>query len=145
VGWTEQLLTGIAQHFASGGVGTWKASGAYTSVDRRPIVISAVPSSPDEVITLTAYPVDDDPAMSDVLQGVQVRTRGDRDPRTVDALDDDVFDALHGLAGVVLNGVHVVLARRISGSPLGVDSNGRHQRSSNYYMQAARPSPHRTD
>jgi hypothetical protein len=145
VSWTEQLLTGVAEHLAAAGVGTWKPSGAYLSSDVRPIVISAVPSSPDEVITLTAYTVDEDPRDSDVIQGLQVRTRAGRDPRGVDDLDDDVFDALHGLTDALLNGVPLVLAHRVSGAPIGVDGNSRHQRSSNYHLMANRPSPHRTD
>lgn len=144
MGWTADLLVGIAEHLAANAGATWKPSGAYVTSDVRPIIITAVPASPDVVIVLTPYGVTDDPALNDTVQGVQVRTRGTKDPRVVTALDDDVFDALHGLSGVVLNGVHVIQMYRQSAAPLGVDGNGRHEATANYYVQTARPSTHRT-
>lgn len=144
---TDDLLGGLAQILADAGVGRWNPDGAaYTGEGPPPIVIGSVPGQPDQVITLAAYPVDDEVELNDSTIGVQARARGDRDPRTVDALDDDVFDKLHGLANLTLStGVRVVQIYRTSGTPLGVDGNGRHERTSNYYVQAARPSAHRPD
>jgi hypothetical protein len=145
VTWTGALLAGIAGRLDAQGVGKWRASGRYQPADVRPIVLTAVPAAPDEMLVLTPYSVDEDALLNDVTQGVQVRTRASRDPRALDALNDAVFDALHGLSGVVLNGVPVVLIYRQSAAYLGVDGNGRHEASQNYYVQAARPSTHRTD
>lgn len=141
---TDDLLTGVAAYLAAGGVGTWRPSGVYLLTDVRPIIITAVPASPDEVIVLTPYTVSDDYSLSDSVQGVQVRTRGTRDPRTVQAVDDDVFGRLHGAHGVTLpGGLRLVACERQSGTPLGVDGNGRHERSSNYYLTVNRPTLHR--
>lgn len=144
--WTEALVAGIGQHLADNTEATWRVAGDYAEDDPWPVIVIAVPASPDQIITLTPYPVDEDPATSDVTQGLQVRTRGPRgDPRPVDAINDEIFDALHGLTSVVLNGIPVVQAYRTSGSYLGADTNGRHEHSANYYVQCARPSPYRTD
>lgn len=144
MGFTADLLGGLAQLLDDHDVGTWKASGKYAPADRRPIVISAVPSGPDEVIVLTSYDVDNDATQNDDVIGVQVRTRGTRDPRVVDLLDDDVFDVLQGLDVTDLStGVRVALVERRSSAPIGADENGRHERSSNYYVTAHRPSSNR--
>lgn len=141
---TADLLGGLAQLLATRGVGTWKDTGVYLVTDPNPIVMSAVPAAPDAVIVLSAYDVSSDPTQRHDLIGVQVRTRGTKDPRIVDALDDAVFDALQGLDDVTLStGVRVLLAARQSSGPLGTDANGRHQRSSNYYLTAHRPSTNR--
>lgn len=142
---TDQLLAGVAQLLADAGAGTWRPSGSYLPGDQTPITVGTVPAAPDRVLTLTAYAVNDDYSLSDSTVGVQVRTRGDRDPRTVDALDDAAFDALHGLGPTTLaGGVRVVAGWRQSGSPLGPDDSGRHQRSANFYLTVHRPSAHRT-
>lgn len=142
--WTDELLAGVAGYLQAGAVGTWRPDGAYLPADVRPILIAAVPSTPDVVIVLTPYGVSDDPSLSDSVQGLQVRTRGDADPRTVNDLADDVFDRLHGAQGVGLpGGLRLVSAYRQSHTPLGVDGNGRHERSDNYHLTAWRPSAHR--
>jgi hypothetical protein len=145
VAFTDDLLSGVSQYLADGGVGTWRPSGAYLATDPDPIVRTSVPASPDRVIVLTPYTVSDDGLMSDSVQGLQVRTRGTKDPRTVEAIDDAVFDRLHGAHGVSLpGGARLVMAERKSGTPLGTDGGGRHQRTSNYHLTVWRPSSHRT-
>ncbi len=145
MGFTDDLLAGVAQYLAGGGVGTWRADGAYLPTDPEPIVITAVPSAPDRVIVLTPYTVSDDGSLSDSVQGLQVRLRGTVDPRVVQGLADRVFDRLHGSHGVTLpGGLRLVIAERRSGTPLGTDGTGRHERSENYHLTVWRPSPHRT-
>jgi hypothetical protein len=143
--WTTDLLAGVAQYLEDHGVGTWQASGAYAPGASVPIFITASPGTPDRIIILTAYPVSDNGTLSDSVQGVQIRTRGTKDPRTVEEIADGVFDALHGLGSVNLGGVWLVHCYRSSGTPLPPDSNGRYERTDNYYLQVARPSEHRTD
>lgn len=147
MGWTTDLLTGLATHLHDSGAGTWRATGAYLPFDRRPIVLGSVPGSPDRVIVLSPYGVSDAAGPTDTVQGVQVRTRGAQGLGSPDCDDiaDDVFDALHGLQGVVLNGVPVVLLRRTSWTPLGADGNRRAERSDNFYLHTNRSSPHRFD
>lgn len=144
-GWTSRLLTGLAEHLAAAGVGTWRPTGAYQPTETG-IVIRAVPQSPDRIITLAAYPVATDlPGMADHTQGIQIRCRGTQDPRVVEDLSDAIFDALDSLAGVVWGEIPVVQVWRQSYTSLGQDGNGRWETSSNYYCQAMRPTQHRTD
>lgn len=142
---TGDLLAGIGQLLAEQAGATWKATGSYAASDPWPVVITAVPATPDQVIVLTPYTVSEDDNLNDVVQGVQIRTRGTRDPRPVSDMNDAIFDALHGLTDLVLNGVPVVLVSRNSAAYLGVDDNGRHEHTANYYVMAARPSTHRPD
>lgn len=151
MGFTTDLFAGVAQLLDDAGVGTWRADGRYTNgtgallagITEPVIVRTSVPSAPDRVITLTPYGVADDIDQADSVQGLQVRTRGTKDPRVVEDIDDAVFDALHSLSDVVIGGVFVLLIERRSTTSLGVDANGREERSSNYYLTLTRPSTHR--
>ena len=142
---TKDLLTGLAAYLHSASVGTWKATGAYTS-GQTAIVIGALPQTPDRAIALAFYPVEDSPSLSDSVAGVQVITRwGGEDPTATDDLADGVFDALHGMTAVTLStGVRVVQCLHQSGASLGRDGNGRWERSDNYYLTIHRPSTHRS-
>jgi hypothetical protein len=145
-GFQVNLLTGLAAYLAAGGIGaTWTTSGAYTPLQTG-IVLGNVPQSPDRIITLTAYGVDDSPALSDSVLGVQVRCRwGGQDPRPVDDLADSIYNLLHGKTALTLStGVTVVQCLRQSATTLGQDENGRWSNSSNYYVTAHRPSTNRT-
>jgi hypothetical protein len=145
-GFTTDLLTGLAAYIAAGGVGaTYSTSGAYT-VLQTGIVLGTVPQAPDRVITLSAYGVDDSPALSDSTIGVQVRCRwGGQDPRPVDDLQDAIYNLLHGATGITLStGVKIVQCLRRSAVTLGQDENARWSNASNYYLTVHRPSTHRT-
>lgn len=144
MGWTNDLMAGVAQYLEDHGVGSWQASGSYPAGTVVPIFMKSVPGTPDSVITLSAYPVQDDETFNDSLVGMQVRSRGTKDPRSVEDIADSVFDALHGLGGIEITaGVWLVLCYRASGTSLPPDGNGRFERTDNYYMQVARPSAHR--
>lgn len=143
-GWTSQLLTGLAEHLAAAGVGTWRANGAYAASEIG-ITIRAIPQAPDLIITLAPYVVASPPGLADITQGVQVRCRGTADPRVAEDLADAVFDELDSAAGLTLGGIAVVQMWRQSYTSLGADTAGRWETSSNYYVQAMRPTAHRTD
>lgn len=145
-GFTSQLLTGLAALLDAGDAGTWRASGAYTSSETA-IVIRAVPQQPDRLITLAAYPLGSDlPGMADHTVGVQVRCRGlPDDPRSVQDIDDAVFDLLDSLGRATVGTVQVVDMVRRSYTSLGQDGNRRWETSSNYTVEAMRPTAHRTD
>lgn len=141
---TGDVLKGLAAYLAAGGVGTYQPSGAYPSGTADPIFLGDMPGTPDRLIVLTAYPVDDDPSLSDSTVGIQVRTRGAAGSAgSVDSLDDAVFERLHGARGITAGAVHIVQVHRRSGAPMGIDGNRRHGRTSNYYVTAWRPSQHR--
>ncbi|MEU8821802.1 minor capsid protein [Actinoplanes sp. NPDC048796] len=143
-GWTSRLLTGAAQHLAAAGIGTWNPNGVYTDTEVG-IAIRAVPPGPDRLITLATYPVTSEPGLADVTEGLQVRVRGTKDPRVVADLGDAVFDLLDSAEGLNWGGVAVVQVFRQSYTSLGVDTSGRWEISHNYYVQAMRPTNHRTD
>jgi hypothetical protein len=156
VGWTTDLLTGLAEHLAARGAGTWRPDGSAYASTETAIVIGAMPPDPDRVICLRSYTVDwdgfgdeDDDGRIDVTTGLQVRTRGGRDPREALDLADAVRDALDGLAAVRLGAVWVSQIVRRSGEELtamtSVDRQAdRAERVDNYYVQASRPTPNRT-
>ena len=142
---TGNLLKGVATYLAAGGVGVYQPNGTYPAGTDSAIFLGDMPGSPDRLIVLTAYPVDDAPALSDSTVGLQVRTRGvPSSAGSVDTLDDAVFDRLHGVHGLTVGGVRIVQAHRRSGASMGIDGNRRHGRTSNYYLTVHRPSQHRS-
>lgn len=146
MGWTTDLLVGLGEHLDAAGVATWRPTGAYTDGETG-IVVRAIPQQPDRLITLAPYPRDDADhrGMADHDLALQVRVRGDTDPRTCDDIADAVFAELDSLSGVVLSGVPLVQMWRQSYTSLGQDDNNRWQRSENYYLQAMRPTARKTD
>lgn len=145
-GWTSRLLTGLAEHLAAAGIGVWRPDGPPYTADEIGIVTRAIPTSPDRIITLAPYAVGTAlPGMADHTQGVQVRCRGTQDPRVVEDIADAVFDRLDGVTRLTLGGIPVVQIYRQSYTSLGQDQNGRWESSSNYYVEAMRPTSNRTD
>lgn len=143
-GWTSRLLTGLAEHLQAAGIGVWRASGVYQASEVG-IVIRGIPTSPDRIITLAPYVVAGPAGLADVTQGVQIRVRGTKDPRVAEDLADSIFDALDSAHGLTWSGVPIVQVYRQSYAALGADANGRWETSSNYYVEAMRPTSNRTD
>ncbi|MBD5787109.1 hypothetical protein IF650_13055 [Cellulosimicrobium terreum] len=145
MGWTSDLLIGLAEHLADVVPDlAWRPSGTYTPGEVG-VVLGAMPATPDRVVVLTAYPVTGS-GLSDVVQGVQVRCRGTRgSPTDGGDLDDAVYTALHGAQNLNLGGVAVAHTRRASAAQLGPDANRRFETTSNYYLTTAHPSAHVTD
>lgn len=143
--WTTQLITGLAELLADASVGAWRPDGPAYTANEVGILMRSIPAQPDRVITLTPYPVASPVGLADYVQGVQIRCRGTTDPRVCEDLDDQVFDLLDSAAGLTLGGVSVVQLYRQSYTSLGQDGNGRWESSSNYYVEAMRPTAHRTD
>ena len=145
-GFTTDLLTGLATYIAAGGLGaTYRSTGSY-SVLETGIVLGNVPQTPERIITLTAYGVNDSPNLSDSVIGVQVRCRWEgTDSRPVNDLRDAIFSLLHGKPAFTLStGITVVQSLRNSAASLGQDENGRWSTSDNYYLSVHRPSTNRT-
>lgn len=148
MGWTTNLLTGLAEYLAAGDAGTWDPDDVFDpAATVPPISLRALPDAPDRAIAMATYPVadGDDAGLADVLTAVQIRTRGTTDPTTVDDVADAVFDRIHGAEHLVLGGVHVTLIWRQSGAIVGPDESGRFERTDNYYLHAARANAHRPD
>lgn len=144
MGYTTDLLAGIASYLEEQGVGDWSPGVAPATGTL--IAVEETPQGPDRVITLTEYQVTDDSALSDATIGLNVALRGDvNDTASVLDMRDAVFNALHGLehftVGAPGSEVRLNLVWRTSQTKLPPDENGRRRRSENYYMRVNRPHP----
>lgn len=138
----SDLLAGVAELLAADGVAEWDPTGTYTD-NEIGIVIGPPSQSPASLVALATYNNSDDPGGADSTVFLQVRSRApDDDPRKANALSGGVFNSLQGLRATV-NGIRIVYGKRNSSAPLGVDGNGRQERTDNYELMVHRPSPHR--
>lgn len=145
-GWTSRLLTGCAEDLDAAGIGVWRPDGPAYAADETGILIRLIPQAPDRIVTLAAYPIGgEDPGMADHDTAIQFRLRGTTDPRVCDDLADAVYDLLHGARALTWGGIPIIRMRRQSYTSLGADSNGRWERSENYYLLTMRPTSNNTD
>lgn len=142
MGFSTNLLAGLAELLDAAGVGTW--GGPFTPSDTA-ITVDALGATPDKGIALTLYDVEHD-AGTDSVMGLQCRVRGTPNNRTAakDILDA-IFDTLHGLEHATIGGVPVVRIWWQSGANLGPDSANRPEHTANYYLQLTRTGTHRSD
>lgn len=140
----DQFAGGIAGIVAGASIGTWSPDAAYADSDVG-IVIGDLPETPSQGIALDPYVISDDPTLDDSILAIEVRCRGDLDPRTVLRRDAAIFDRLQGLAAIAFGDVYVVVMWRQSNSPLVRDANRRWESSSTYYARVNWPSRHRPD
>ncbi|MEU5608454.1 minor capsid protein [Streptomyces sparsogenes] len=138
--YTKPLIEGLAQLLAAEGIGTWKANGAYTASEVG-ITVTAVPDTPDQIIALTPYAVEDSSGTTDVITGVQLRFRAGPDPRVVIDREDTVYELLHMREHTEIGGIHVALMWRQSLAFIGADDRGRQELTANYYLRAVRLAP----
>lgn len=144
MGYTTDLIAGVASYLEAQGVGDWSPGTALATGTL--IVAEETPQEPHRVITLTEYQVADDPALSDATIGLNVALRGDvNDLASVLDMRDAVYDALHGLEHITVGAsgaeVRLNLVWRQSQTKLAPDENGRRRRSENYYIRVNRPHP----
>ncbi|WP_242908671.1 minor capsid protein [Actinomadura terrae] len=150
MGWTNNLLVGLAEELAARGIARWQPTGAYPPDGPPPVFLRSLGDAPDAALALAAYgdPENEDAGLSHVIQAVQIRTRAAA-PDAVDDLADRVWDEFHGATmlrlGTGPNVVATTLIRRRSSAALGRDARGRYERTDNYYVTAARPTAHRPD
>ncbi|WUI02108.1 minor capsid protein [Spirillospora sp. NBC_00431] len=149
--WTNDLLTGLAEHLAANGVASWYPTGAFpVAPPLPPVALRSLPDEPDRAYSLDAYAEVDteDAGLSDVTTAVQLQSRG-KDPGDCDDVADAVWEVLHGARMLTLGSgaaaVYVSLIYRRSTARLGTDGHGRYERSCNYYVLASRPNSHRPD
>lgn len=143
-GFRLRLLTAIGQYLGTAQVGRWMTSGTYASTDTA-ITLDVLPATPDKAIAMTLYPVRDG-TNTDTVIGLQLRIRGKPNDRISDKdIVDRAFDALHGLNGVDLDGIPIVLIEHMSGAALGPDGNNRLEHTANYYITLTRTGTHRDD
>lgn len=149
-GWTNRLLVGLAELLDERGVARWQPTGAYAAAGAPPVFLRALGDKPDAAVALAAYgdPDYEDAGLSDVIQGVQIRTRANT-PDAVDDLADAIWEEIHGAEmlrlGTAPNVIATTLIRRRSTAALGRDAAGRFERADNYYVNASRPNANRPD
>lgn len=149
-GWESWLIVGLAEHLAAAGLGTWRPTGAYLASEIA-IVDRGIPQTPDQLITLADYVVSGSArsGLADMTVGIQIRLRGTADPRVVSDLGAEIFDLLDQSGqqtwGTAPRQVSIVDVWRQSYTSLGFDGNGRWETSHNFYVEAMRPTAHRTD
>lgn len=145
MGWTRDLVEGLAEHIAGAGIGVWRPNGVYTAAETA-IVHRAIPPAPDRLITLALYPVDNGMAgLTNLTTGIQIRVRAPGPPGECDDLADALFDLLDSAEHLDLGGIYVNQLYRQSYTSLGQDSSRRWERSENYYGEAERPTIHRSN
>lgn len=136
-GFQTKIITGIAELLHAASVGQWAPSGQWSGI--LPWITHVdMPEAPDRVITLTPYPGMAAGGLTDVLQMVQVRVRGDRVPQTAVDIVDAVYEQLHGRRRTVLGTVNVSQIAWRSGAALGQDVSGRWEWTANYAIYSNR-------
>lgn len=134
------LLEEFAALLAQRGLGTYEDDGGT-------IFLAALPAAPDVAIALARYPGgESDSRLPYDEVNLQIRCRGDGDPRTAEGAAQAVYDELHGLGMITLpGGTWLQLAVGVQGGPIyiGRDQNGRHEFTVNLRAEVRRPTPHR--
>lgn len=138
-----ELLDSIARHLAAQGLVVYDATGAGGD-----LFIESMPSAPGVAVVLTVY---DDGREPDSRLGydeprMQVRVRGDADPRTSRRMCAAIRAELHGLGPITLpGGIELILSVCLQSAPasMGVDSNGRHEHVCNFRLEHRSITTHR--
>jgi hypothetical protein len=127
------LLEGVAQALNAAGVGVWSPNAAVAGA--WPIALEATLPNADTSIVITPYDLSADPKLSDRVTGLNIKVRGDRSPATSRDKAHEVYGVLQGLRGALPNGQRVAQIFWQSEVQIGPDTNGRWERSINYYAQ----------
>lgn len=141
------LLVGIAEQLHAAGAGIWNGlAGLAAEASGLPaIVLRELPSSPGFVLALYHYRVSADARLTDSIIGVNFRARsGSKNPGPASLTLERVFLSLHALGRFRLgpgtdHELRVTDMYWQSEADLGPDSNGRPERSANYYVQLNQP------
>jgi hypothetical protein len=145
-GIATRLIEGLAQLLHDAGAVSWAPTAVWVEPAPPPIFDTYYPDTPDVAATLaTYYAGGDEPTFSGSVVMVQVKTRSSvESPRAGTDLDDAIAQVLLGNWPIVLgNGVTVSIIQRASGTPIGRDEAGRHERTTNYRLTIHDPGPYR--
>lgn len=135
---TSDVHRAVALRLQEVGVGTFKPTGVY-SAGETGITLKAVPQSPDRIVAISIYAIDEDPDPTDPRRtySVQLRFRAGTNPTDVDDIADAAYQALsvdHQEWGTV----RVNRCYRTVMAPLGMDANGRQERADSYRIVTQR-------
>lgn len=123
----------LAQYLATNKIGQWNTTGVYRSPTPPPIYLGRIPDDAGVSIAINVY--GDDRYRSDTSPDllVQIRVRGDKDPRTGSKIADDIFRLLHDQSHYTLdNRTNILLSRRHLRAPEEQDTNSRWYRIDSY-------------
>jgi hypothetical protein len=138
VGWTTDILVGLAERIDTAGIGTYEATAAYDPAATVPVItLQGLPDLPNKAIALAYF---SNGGTGGVTAAVEITVRGDADPTSPDQIADAVWTLLDNAADFLLGGVHVALMYRQTSAPLGLDAAGRWSRGETYFLIADRPS-----
>ncbi|TLQ43485.1 hypothetical protein FEF34_10310 [Streptomyces marianii] len=142
---TRALLEGLAGLLADAGLGVYRPNpGEVYAADETALGFGAMPDSPDRVIWLNTYPVEDTD-QPDAITGVQFRIRVGPDPLEAGDIADAVFAQLHNRQALTFGSLRVGLIWRQSQALMGQDATGREELTANYYARTVRPAPYLND
>lgn len=135
------LIDGLARHLAGLGLVTYDPTGVTGDC-----FAEVQPAQPDSVVTLTLYggaPIDS--LLPYDTPSLQVRTRGDADPRTSRTRAQAIYEALNGLGPVTLPDGSYLLLAVANQTPafIGQDATGRCDHVCNFALEVHAPSAHR--
>lgn len=138
MGWTTDILTGLAVRLDAAGIGVYEPTAAYDPAGPAPVItLQQLPDRPVSAIVLAYI---SSGGTGGVTAAVEITIRGDADPTGPDDISDAVWTLLDNAADLMLGGVHVALMYRQTSAPLGLDANGRWSRGDTYFLIADRPS-----
>jgi hypothetical protein len=135
------LIDGIARHLAGLGLVTYDPTGVTGDC-----FAEVQPAQPDSIVTLTLYggaPIDS--LLPYDTPSLQVRTRGDADPRTSRTRAQGIYEALNGLGPITLADGSYLLLAVANQTPafMGQDTTGRCEHVVNFSLEVHAPSAHR--
>ncbi len=138
MGWTTDILTGLAQRIETAGIGNYEPSATYNPAATVPVItLQQLPDLPVSAIALAYF---SNGGTGGVTAAVEITMRGDADPTSPDVIADAIWTLLDNAANLMLGAVHVALMYRQVSAPLGRDAAGRWSRSDTYFLIADRPS-----
>lgn len=138
MGWTTDILVGLAGRIETAGIGTYEPTAAYNPASTVPVItLQGLPDKPDKAIALAYF---SNGGTGGVTAAVEITIRGDADPTSPDEIADVIWTLLDNADGFMLGSVHVALMYRQTSAPLGLDAAGRWMRSDTYFLIADRPS-----
>jgi len=150
---SEIMLAGMAEMLRLAGVVSFTWYGEpYADPPASPLIpalyLVELQPEPERVVALTDYPLEAMPGLSDSLVGVQCRIRVGREPAPAMRIRDRIKDVWHGAGPLYcdlswLDSEPSFAIAQIgwqSAAPIGPDSQGRYERSENYYVNINRHS-----
>ncbi len=138
MGWTTDILTGLAERIDTAGIGTYEVSAAYSPTATTPVItLQGLPDLPDKAIALAYI---SSGGTGGVTAAIEITIRGDTDPTSPDEISDALWTLFDNAVGFNLGSAHVALMYRQTSAPLDRDDAGRWLRGETYFLIADRPS-----